>query len=167
MRQLSLIKAPSLEFGGSLAKQGKRKQARPIDPKRALHVSFKAENAKESLLSATHVKEVEKIVRQAGERFQVKVYRYGNSGNHLHLLIKGRTRAGIQNFLRTAAALIARRVLQAKKGQPKGRYWSELVFSKVISWGREFRYAVDYVETNMLEGLGVCFTWQRQYVIRS
>jgi len=75
----------------------------------------------------------------------------------LHLLIRGKTRTEIQNFLRTVPALVAIAVTGTKKGNPfKGRFWNQLVYSRMLtSWQREFKSVLRYIELNTRETLGL------------
>jgi len=45
-------------------------------------------------------------------RFQVKIYEYAIQGNHIHLLIKARSREGMQNFFRVIAGHSAQQILR-------------------------------------------------------
>lgn len=106
-------------------------------------------------------------------RFQVKVYEYAIQGNHIHLLIKAQSREGLQNFFRVLAGHSAQRILkdhplsQGTGGASNGGvqkvvckknqrvFWSYLVYSRVVSWGREFRAVTSYIQKNTLELLQI------------
>lgn len=105
-------------------------------------------------------------MRKAARRFRVKVYEHAVCGNHLHLLVKGFDRESIQNFFRVFAGHTAQNILRecprpAKPagGAPQGcrknqrKFWSYLLYSRVVSWGREFRTVANYVRKNVLEAL--------------
>lgn len=102
----------------------------------------------------------------------VRIYQYANSGNHLHLLLRARTRRGFQRFLRSFAALVPRIVTGAKKGAPLAslgkvcdtdadvrergprKFWDALAWSRIVSWGRHFFNGRYYVIRNELEAEG-------------
>jgi hypothetical protein len=42
----------------------------------------------------------------------------------------------------------------AKKGR-KGKFWTELAWSRVVNWGRDLLALGDYLSKNVLESLGV------------
>lgn len=92
----------------------------------------------------------------------MRIHRYANSGNHLHLLVVGKHRDGLANFLRTIGALIPRLVTGAKKGRPIGRFWDHLAFSRIVEWGRDFLKTRLYVIQNESEGAGVSFVAERR-----
>jgi len=145
-----------IEHGGELNK-GKRKLYRPIDSKRALHVTMRSSKARGaySLMRPLHRKEVERRLYQYAERFGVRVFKYANGGNHLHILLKPGSRRGFQNFLRTFAGVIPRLVTQARKGKAKGKFWDALAYSKLVTFGRQFKNTSNYIFRNTLEAFGV------------
>jgi hypothetical protein len=146
--------ARRIEHGGDKRK-GRRKLARPIDPKRPMHVVLHASRAKGdwSMLRLQNERAIKRIIWTAAANHGIRVYQFANVGNHLHLLVKTRTRQGFQDFARTISALIARAVTGAKKGNPVGKFWDELLYSKVLEWGRVFFNAKYYVIQNELETL--------------
>jgi hypothetical protein len=156
---------PRAEHGGDL-RRGKRKLARPIDPRRSMHVVLRSSRAHGafSLLHPRHAKTVTATLYRAAYRNSIQLEQVGNSGNHVHLLLKGRTRRGIQDFLREAAGRIAQLVTGARKGQARGKFWDALAFSRVIALGRKpHAVAQRYVLQNAIEGIA---GWTRgRYVI--
>lgn len=165
-RQASLLAHPSLrhltrkEHGGTLGK-GLRKRERPLDPKRPLHVVLRSSRARGdwSMLRARHEKRIRHLVHAIARRHDIRVFRFANSGNHLHLVIQAPKRACYQNYLRSLSGLIARAVTGARKGRAKGKFWDTLAYSRVVEWGRELRTVDFYLILNELEGLGV---WSRR-----
>ena len=145
---------PRTTHGGDLRK-GRRKLARPIDPKRAMHVTFKSSRARgaHSLLHPKNARQITTVLYRAAYRNRIELKEVGNAGNHLHLLLKGPTRKAIQDFLREAAGHIAQKILRAKKGQAKGRFWDALAFSRVIARGRAEVIASRYLLKNLIEGV--------------
>ncbi len=153
-----------LEHGGETRK-GCRKIARPVDPKRSMHIVLRSSRARGelSLLNLTNRKIVEKVLLAAQKRFAVKVYNKANVGNHLHLIIKARTRRDFQAFMRMISGRIAALVTGAKKGhsfKPDAtagtrKFWDALAFSRVINWGRDFIDTQIYITKNLFEGEGI------------
>lgn len=156
-----------LDHGGDIRK-GKRKLARPIAVKRPMHIVMRSEKAKGqwSLLKSQNAHIVKTLVRTLSKRFQVKVYDLANAGNHIHMVIQGSNKQGIQNFLRTLAAMLARKITKAKKGSPKGKFWSGLTYSRVINWGREFVTVRKYLLRNRLEATGFLKTHYRGLTLK-
>ncbi len=152
MRQLSLFKPPSLEHGGEI-RRGRRKLARPFDPKRALHVVLRSSRARGpwSLLAPKNKVQVHLLLESVSTRFGIRVYRSANAGNHLHLLLRAKSRQSLQGFLRTLAGLLARKITGAKKGQSRGKFWDLLAYSRVVAWGKAFREVRDYLVSNRIQ----------------
>ena len=69
-------------------------------------------------------------MRTTASRFGVD--QYANSGNHLHIVLKGKTKKNIQSILRTVPALIARRMTGAKKGNPQGKFWDGRLYTRIV-----------------------------------
>lgn len=144
-------------FGGQIY-AGNPKHKRPFYSKLALHLVLRSSLAKgrNSMLHDRNRDRIKWLIRKQAKRFGVELYRYANSGNHLHLLVKpSRERAGLQAFLRAVSGLIARTVLQAERGSAKGKkFWDARPFSRVVSWGKAFDRCARYIERNVFEALG-------------
>src|SRR5262245_2405594 len=122
-RQLSLLPKPKREFGGDTGK-GKRKTRRPFDPKRALHLSLRASGARgaKSMLRFELKIAIHDILGRVCDKRRIRVYRYANVGNHLHMLVQAKTREDFQAFLREFAGAVAVAVTGAAKGRPQ-KFW--------------------------------------------
>lgn len=159
--QLSFTQAPPfkkhfrIEHGGSLNK-GRRKEARPLTTKRPIHVVLRASRARGpwSFLLPKNRRQVDQLVSKTSKKFGVKVSQLANSGNHLHLVVQGKRRQGLQSFLRTLPALLARKITGAKKGAPRGQFWDALAYTRVVTWGRELVALKRYLLRNDLEAVG-------------
>ena len=99
-----------------------------------IHLVLKSEKAvgKYSFLGAKNKILVETILKQKARKFGVSIADLANVGNHIHLKIKITTRNEFQKFLKSVTALIARKVTGAKKGQPFGKFWQGLAFTRVL-----------------------------------
>lgn len=108
------------------------------------------------MIQKRHRNRVFITVHSAADRYRVRVHRFENVGNHLHLLISTPSREAFQNFLRTMSGAIAMFVTGAKKGQGlKKRFWDLLAWSRVVNWGRDFQVVKTYFFKNALESLGI------------
>ena len=97
-----------------------------------------------------------RLLSRYSKKFEVKIYRFAFVGNHLHLLLKAKTKIGFQNFLRVAAGQAAQGITGAKPGSPLlKRFWDLLAYSRVVPWGRAFETAKRYVHKNILEGAAI------------
>lgn len=154
-KQLSFLPRHSLEHGGD-TRRGKRKIARPLDPKRPIHLTLRSSRARGSLslLRPAHRGPIERLLHATAKRRGLRILRFANVGNHLHLVVQIRTRRGFQAFLREITGKIATLVTGAVKGSPSGPFWDHLAWSRVVSWGHELKHVFAYLLKNMLEAEG-------------
>ena len=141
-------------FGGSL-NCGKRKNRRPVSLKESMHVVLRAESARGnySLLLPQNARMTYRLMCHYGKKFEVRVYNYAFVGNHLHLLLKAKTRVGFQHFLRVFAGQVAQRITKAKPHAPLlKRFWDFIAYSRTIPWGRAYKTAQNYIRENILQG---------------
>ncbi|MBC7691406.1 MAG: transposase [Methylotenera sp.] len=160
MKQQSFFPPSRRDHGGSVH-TGKRKEARPLDPRSPLHLVLRSSRArgKWSFLQPHHKRRIEHLLREEARKSGVVIYRLANVGNHLHLLLKARNRLAFQRFLRTASGRIAVLVTGARKGNPVGRFWDQLAYSRIVTWGRELQELQKYLIKNLFEAAGL---WDRK-----
>src|ERR1700722_17986157 len=121
-RQLSFLPPTESRHGGD-THVNKRKILRPIDTKRPMHVTLKSTRARGewSMLSKRNRARVASLMVSTSKRYGVKVHRFENVGNHLHLLISVKSRRQFQTFLRVFSGQIVFLITGAKKGSAVGR----------------------------------------------
>ncbi len=108
--------------------RGKRKQSRPFSSRKPLHVTFRSSRARGpwSLRRKVHEAAIAEELDRAAQRFGVKIYEKAVAATHLHLLLRARSREGLQNFLRCIGGRIAQRVTGACRGRPCPEgFWDE------------------------------------------
>jgi REP element-mobilizing transposase RayT len=162
----------SFSHGGELS-LGKRKTFRPIDPKQALHVVLRSSKAKgaHSMLHPKHCNAIETFVHKTAKHWGVRVYRFANVGNHIHLLIQVPTREAWKRFSKALSGGIAQIVTGAQKGSALKRdqgssipesakrgFWDHLLFTRIVSFGRDFKRMTRYLIKNLFEAAGVPMT---------
>ena len=77
------------------------------------------------------------MVHRIGKLNGVKVYRYANSGNHLHLIVSPRSRQAFRAYLQAISGIIARMTLNVERGKPLGiQFWDARPFTKIVEWGK-------------------------------
>jgi hypothetical protein len=138
-------------FGGSLTARNAREQ-RPVSSKRAMHLVLRSSLATGQHSLLRYAQPIEALTRRLAAAKGVRVYRYANAGNHLHLIILPRDRIAYRAFIRSVTGLIARSVLHAERGRARGvQFWDALPFTLIIEWGKQFRAAISYLLRNELE----------------
>ena len=113
------------------------------------------------MLHPKHCDHIHRITEKLAKRWGVRLYRYANVGNHIHLLIKVPSRAVWQRFLRELTGAVAIIVTGAKKGasltkNESGRgFWDHLAFTRIVYFGRDFQNMGRYLIKNLFEAAGV------------
>jgi len=100
-----------VEHGGELWK-GKRKRERPIATKKAMHVTIRSSLAKKewSFLHPRQARFIRELIPKLARRFHVRLYETAVNGNHVHLLLRPRTRESLKRFLSALSGRIAQRI---------------------------------------------------------
>jgi len=156
--QMSLFKMKSQKtFGGSLLKKSNPKVRRPVSTKHAMHVVIKSSRAKGSysFLRKKNRQGIDKILKAQAKKFGIRIYRYENVGNHIHILLKTGHRRWLAHFLRSITGLIAREVTGANRGaRLSGKFWDLRPFSRIVEWGRSYKNLQRYFDKNRLQAVG-------------
>lgn len=168
-KQYDFFKTYPLFFGGALL-AGKRKSLRPLSSKDSIHFVLRSKWAKgrDSFLVLKNKKAIERIIKIFAKKFGVKIYQQAINSNHIHLLLMITNRYSYRAFIKAVSGLIASHVMGQQSFQQflKSRqlpfvgdggqgFWQYRPFSRVVSWGRDFKKCFKYIEQNILEALGV------------
>jgi REP element-mobilizing transposase RayT len=172
-KQTSFLGKPQREHGGSLS-LNKRRSRRPLNIREPVHLVLRSDLARGSRSLLRHQQTVHRVLHKFARRFRIRVYEKAICGNHIHCLVKAQTRRELQHFFRVFAGQVAQEILKqfpltkserarswggtpARRPHPKNRrsFWSVSLYSRVVSWGREFRAVKGYVLQNTLEALGL------------
>ena len=132
--ELRVIKAKS--FGGCNLKK-RRKVARPLRPGLVHHLVFKSRKAQGKFSFYKNKNLINSILKERSKKFFVEILDFVNMGNHLHLKVRFKDRERFQNFLRTFAALLARKITGAHRSnsfkKTHGKFWDGMVFTRIIT----------------------------------
>ena len=153
-------------FGGALLK-GNPRSARPLSTKRPLHLVMRSSMAvgKRSLLQPDRAGRVEKMVHRLGKHQGVKILRFANGGNHLHLLVRPRSRKAFHSFVRALSGVAARLSLERERGKAATKksknsyrspedFWDARPFTRIIDWGHGYNIIARTLE-NGTRGKGL------------
>lgn len=143
---LPTFKIPQ-SYGGKLRNRAKGRGARPLCTKRSIHLLLWSSGAvaTKSLVRTENRRVIHFALKKLAAKFGVKVYRIGNAGNHLHLIIKLSNRFAYSCFIRALTGSLALK-LKIK--------WDYRPFTRIVEWGKDFKRACDYIYLNELEGAG-------------
>ncbi len=171
LQQTSFLPRPEshrFEHGGSLSLR-RRKRRRPLNIKKPVHLVLRSDLAKGKRSLVRNQVMVIRTLTRFSAKFYVKVYERAICGNHLHVLVKASNRRQLQNFFRVFAGQVAQQILQkfplgekeekAFRGgaHPKNHktFWSQLAYTRLVSWGRDFGNVSRYIVQNLLETAGL------------
>ncbi|MGZ3662576.1 MAG: hypothetical protein ACXVCK_20930 [Bdellovibrionota bacterium] len=93
------------------------------------------------------------LIRLAA-KFHIRVYSIATAHDHLHFVARLLSRAHYVKFIRARCGLVARKL--------GTKLWAELPFSRVGTWGRDFKQLLVYLKKNCEEANG-----ERPYEIRN
>ncbi|MBY0383760.1 transposase [bacterium] len=139
MKQLSLIKKPNAEYGGSLL-NGRRKTERILNSRKPMHLVLKTKN---TFTLFKQKKKLQTILRKQAKTFGVKIYSESIQTDHWHICLKITNRLLYRGFIRSLTGIIAR---QLGKG-----LWGLRPYSRIVEWGRDFLNVTDYILLNQCE----------------
>jgi len=136
-------------FGGGLLK-GNPKTKRPLDSKLPIHLTLRA---RKSVLRLPKVfAKVNVIIRETAARHGVKVYKFANVGNHIHLALKIPRLGSWAAFIRelTGRIALACRDVYGEKG-----FWMFRPHTRIVrGWKKAFKIVKDYIYLNWCEAEG-------------
>lgn len=138
------------EFGGSLLKKGKRKIGRPLNLKAPIHLVLKADDAIQLFQNAG---KIESQIRKLGEKFGVTVYSTAVHEDHIHALLKFPSRARYNAWVRSLTGTLCRQI--------KGLKWRLRPYTRILTWGRQYHRAMDYLKNNRDEAEALMQGWSR------
>jgi hypothetical protein len=114
------------------------------------------------MLHPGHVRRVDKLVHETARKHGIRLYRYANVGNHLHLLVRTESaradpaRRAFRAFIRELSGRVAALVTGARKTHPLERkFWDFLPYTRIVSWGVDFRNLELYFIKNLFEAAGL------------
>jgi len=147
----------NIDIAELLNKKTPMRGKRPISTQRPMHLVMRSTLAcgERSFLKKSNARQIDSLVRKLAKEKGVKLYRFANSGNHLHFLLLPSSRAAFRVYIRAITGVIARISLGVERGKAKGlKFWDARPFTRIVEWGRDFRGMCDYVLQNTLEAIG-------------
>lgn len=96
---------------------------------------------------------VNAAVGEISKRHGVKIYKYANLGNHLHILVKIPSVRRWSAYIRELTGRIAQLVKEQVPSEDT--FWLHRPFTRIVrGWRKAYRTAKEYVELNQLEAEG-------------
>lgn len=158
------MKLSQIRSSGGAEQRHHAKGPRPFSPKASLHIVLRS--ARRGPVLQRQARKVQSFSFELAKRLGVRIYEYGNAGNHLHLLVLAPTRKALNAFLRGLAGTLARIAGGGKKGSPVGDpFWLGRPYTRIVSWGREFHSVKNYVVVNAMEGVAQTHKQMAKYIV--
>ena len=151
MRQTSFpfLQKISSEFGGSLL-LNKRKSKRPLSVKKPIHLVLKSSHRD---LFSPRNKRLHSLILSQSKKFNIKVYAFALNHSHIHLLIKLQQTEDYMKFVRSFTSILAQKIRLLRPELTE--IFSLRPYTRIISWGRQFKATLKYIVINQLESLGL------------
>ena len=145
----SFLRDYKKEFGGNLL-YGKRKIARPISTKHPMHLVLKSTG---SNCFTPDSRKIESLIRSQASKYKIKLYKFSLNWSHIHMLILLPSKEAYLKFIRTLTSLLVS-LLSKLKGKSLKGLFDLRPFTRILSWGREFKTIIAYHELNDMEARG-------------
>lgn len=175
--QLQLLPKDVRFFGGQFLHK-KRKRRRPLSTKEPIHLVMRSSWAmgNHAFTRPQNKKAIEAITTSLAKKYGVRIYQKAIVSNHLHFVLRIQNRDSYKGFVRLLTGKIASHIMggqsftsflnhvrgdrsgqngSIQEIQGKGQqFWQFRPFSRVMTWGRDFKGTCKYVIRNTLEALG-------------
>ena len=134
------------QFGGPLLNKSNAKTARPLSTKHAMHLVLRSSLAKGawSLKSPKNQKRVQELLRHSAKEFKVSILEFANAGDHLHLMIRMKSRKAFMAFVRSFSGALVIGVTGACKGNElKKKFWDYRPWTRIVELVRRYSLGKD------------------------
>ncbi|MGE0632455.1 MAG: transposase [Pseudobdellovibrionaceae bacterium] len=142
-----------LEFGGSLL-LGKRKSKRPFSTKRPIHLTLKSEKARGIFSFVNHRRSIEELILKVSKQYGIKIYDKAVNWDHIHFVFKLDSLKSYQDWIRVLTSEIVS-LLAKKTGEKLTNFFTHRLHTKILTWGKQFQSALDYIILNQMEIFGM------------
>ena len=88
------------------------------------------------------------LVQSQAKRYGVRIYQFKNLGNHIHVALRVFRRKDFTRFVKSVSSIIAQRMTGARKGKAFGKFFDQLVHSRIVEWGKDRRGVFAYIVNN-------------------
>jgi putative transposase len=111
-----------------------------------VHVTMRVVPGVGYLRSQGRAKEIEAALREAAERYGVRIVHYSIQGNHLHLLVEAEGERALSRAMQGLAIRVARRL--NRRARRSGTVFADRYHAHTLRSRREVANAVRYVLSN-------------------
>jgi len=167
MKQTSFFKNIKKSFGPKDL-IGKRKHRRPLSSRHVMHLVLRSEKVVKLGRFFKFKNMIKKELYRLANKFGIKIYRVTIAGNHIHLNIQIQSRALYVKFISAFTGIVALKILKSKVAvldnlsdinktlaPSDEKFWISRPFTRILSWGKDLRTALNYTVQNHYEALGI------------
>ncbi len=155
MRQqdFEFLKKVPREFGGSLL-ENKRKFKRTITADLPIHLVLKSDKARGEFSFINHQTKLQEKSFAISRRHGVRIYAWCINWDHIHFVIRLRHVNDYSNWIRELTKELVLVISKETKTKIKS-FFTCRPYTRIITWGREFREVLDYLKLNEMEVAGI------------
>ena len=136
-------------FGGELL-TNKRKSKRPLSPNLPLHLVLRSTS---KIVFSPHNFRLEKLIHQIANESNIRIYEFAINWSHLHFVILAKTREDYNYFVRVLSSKLAMAIQKSQTIKAK-KLFALRPFTRILTWGRDFKNARAYMILNQKESRG-------------
>lgn len=139
-------------FGGEFL-IGKRKEKRPLSDKKPMHLVLRSDSV--TVFKPTN-KSLKNLISKIAKKHSIKIYSQALNHNHIHFVLKLKTKESYNKFIRELTSKMALAIRQFFENQLDLKGVLNLrPFTRILEWGKDFRICLNYVTLNIKESLGL------------
>ncbi len=185
MKQINLFNEQKSQrfFGGQLL-LGRRKKQRPWSNNQAVHIVLKSQWAKgkNAFTHKDNFTKTKNLLYAVAKKYGIRIYRVAIVSNHIHIILRAKRRWLYRSYICSITGQIAQHVMKnhsyadffkkirgegvinIKNQHKEQRFWQLRPFTRILSWGRDYKTCMNYLEQNTLEALGfIAYKERRDY----
>ncbi len=147
-----LTKLPK-ESGGSQALK-KRKVQRTLSGKSPIHLVVRSDKAKGIYSFVNHQTTLNKLIIRLGKKHGIKIYAHAVNWDHIHFVIRIFHRQNYNSWIRDLTGQIVQCISSKTRTQLR-EFFTTRPYTRLVSWGREFKTVMDYQILNKMEIFGM------------
>ncbi len=140
-------------FGGQLL-QNKRKSKRPLSIKAPIHLVIKSEKAKGNLSFVNHQSAIIRAISAVSKKWNITICDQAVNFNHVHFVIRIRSESDYRSWIRELTSKVVR-LISVKSGTKIAQFFDLRPWTRILSWGRDYKNALNYLVLNQMEVVGL------------
>ncbi|MEK6774888.1 MAG: hypothetical protein AABY64_13170 [Bdellovibrionota bacterium] len=141
------------ECGGTQA-VNKRKSQRTLSTKSPIHLVLRSDKAKGVCSFVNHQIVLNKLITRLAKKHRIKIYAHAINWNHIHFVIRVFHRRNYNCWIRDLTGQIVQ-YISLKTKTHLSEFFTVRPYTRLVSWGREFKTVIEYQILNKMEVFGL------------